>query len=172
MRKYFLLVIPALLLLGGCLSPEQKLVGKYKGKIETNRIVKTVAPMADAFTSMVEPQLDLRPDKTFVLSVSMAPIEGTWKLEDKVLILTPKTMMGMSTDEVKKKAEKEFGHAQKELDRMKKDSPIPIPFSMDGGMPNMTEMKVSVDLDNQKLGLDPAGGTFLAGFGKIIFTKV
>jgi hypothetical protein len=166
MRKVFLLLIPPLLILGGCLSAEQRLVGKWRGKVEMDQTVKSAMGMAGGLASMFQPQLDLRPDKTFSLSLGPAPIEGTWKLEPGQLVLTPKTMMGMSADNVRDRA-------KRELAKVKKDSPFPIPIPMGEGVPPvLTEMRVAVDGENHMLVLDPGAGTFLAGFGRMVFKKV
>lgn len=162
MRKFALLLLPALFLLGGCLSPEQQLVGKYKGKIDMGGPLKAtpMGAMASGYASMLEPQLDLKPDKTFSLNLSMAPVNGTWRLDHDQLILTPKSVMGMSANEVKDRAAKEIEHS-------KRDMPFQMP-----NLASMMEMKAVVDHKEQKITLDPGNGTMLAGFGKIVFTKV
>ena len=161
MRRFLLLLLP-LLILAGC-SPEQQLLGKWRGKAEISSNLKSqMPPQASAFTDMFQPQLDLRPDKTFTLTLSVAPIDGTWKLENNVVTLTPKTVMGMTTDDVKKKAEKELDNARK-----KNALPFPMP-----DLPGTTEMKMTLNPNNEELTLDPGSGTMFAGFGKIVFTKV
>jgi hypothetical protein len=167
MRKLLLLILPALLIVAGC-SPEQQWVGKYRGKIEMGKTMKSVVdsnPMggqASSFLGMIQPSLDLRPDKTFTMTMAVAPIDGTWKLDHDTIILTPKTMMGMSADEVKKQAEKHMDEAK---------SKSPFPFPMAGGMPNLSEMKMSLNEKDHVLSLDPGSGTLFGGFGKIVFTK-
>jgi len=118
--------------------------------------------MASGFARMVEPQLDLRPDKTFTLSFSVAPLDGTWKLDKGEITLTPKSVMGMSTDDAR-------NQAQKALKRAQEKSPFPIPFA---SMPMADVMHAHLDEKTGQITLDPAGGTILGGFGKIVFTKV
>jgi len=163
MRKFFPLLF-LLLLLTGCLSPEQQVVGKWKGKLDINKgITSSMGPMG-GMANLIQPQLDLRPDKTFRLSISLAPVEGTWKLEGNQLLLTPTSFMGMPTSEVKAQAQKQLDHARTKASGM----PFPIPTEV----PGISEMKADVDLQNHKMTLDPASGTAAGGLGKIVFTKV
>jgi hypothetical protein len=145
------------------MSPEQQLVGKWLGKVETSKFVKAATGHASGLMDMFQPQLDLKPDKTFAMSLGPAPVEGTWKLEGETVILTPKTMMGMATADVRAKAEKEF-------EKAKNDAPFPIPFSP-SALPGISEMKATLDEKHEKLTLDPGAGTVVAGFGRIVFKK-
>jgi hypothetical protein len=147
-------------------------VGKWRGTVEAGQAAKSLPvnganehadEMARSLTSQIDPQLSLRPDKTFTLSISIAPIDGTWKLDQNEIILTPKSFMGRSVGDVKQMAEKELKHVKKS------DSPFPIP-SMDG-LPMLTEMKASYDQKAGTLTLDPGSGTILANLGKIVFKK-
>lgn len=164
MRRFFLPFLTILLLLGGCMSEEEQLVGKWRGKVELSAAIKSspMGAMAGSYMSLVDPQLDLRPDKTFVLSLSMAPVEGTWTLKDQEIILTPKKVMGMSAGQARKQVENAMDRAPKG---------IPLPFGADM-IPDTKEMRVKVLDHGQKLTLDPAAGTMLGGFGKMTFTKV
>jgi hypothetical protein len=171
MRKLLVSSIPFVLLLAGCASPESQMIGKWRGSIEESQTVKDkikgteAASMASAFKSMISPVLALRPDHSFTLSFAVAPIEGTWKMDKTDIILTPKTIMGMSKDEVQKQA-------GKELDKAKEKSPIPLPFGGVGGsLPMLSEMRAHLNEKDQTLTLDPGEGTFIGGFGKIVFTK-
>jgi hypothetical protein len=147
------------------MSPEEKMVGKWRGKVDLSALKSTPAGgMVGNFSSMIDPQLDLRPDKTFTLSLSMAPIDGRWSMSGDEITLTPTSVMGMSASDAKKQA-------QKAMDKAKERSPFPLPFAMPS-MPGTDVMHVHIDEKTQKLTLDPAAGTMLAGFGKIVFTKV
>ncbi len=90
-------VIAALLLavsigLIGCASLESKIVGKYKVKLGEmpkdfpggEAAMKVAESMASGMS------LELKSDKTFVLNVPMASINGTWALAETTLTLTPK----------------------------------------------------------------------------------
>src|SRR5207237_412582 len=122
-RRLILFLLPLLLLATGCMTEEQKLVGKWKGTVEVGGAVKNspLGAQASGLASLTEPQLDLRPDKTFTLYFSLAPIEGTWALKDTEIVLTPTKVMGMSAADAKKKAE---GAAEKMSSKM------PFPFPM------------------------------------------
>src|SRR2546423_12352136 len=99
MRRLYYFWMPfallSLLLAAGCMTPEEKMVGKWRGKVEMGQSMKStlnaspMGAMAGNIASMIDPQLDLRPDKTFTLSLSMAPIDGTWKLDQNEITLTP-----------------------------------------------------------------------------------
>ncbi len=163
-RRLFLILVPLAILITGCMSEEDQLVGKWRGKVELGSVLKgsSMGAMAGNYANMIEPQLDLKPDKTFVLSLSMAPIAGTWAYKNQEIILTPKSVMGMPANEARKEAAKAMDHA-------------PSGFSMPFGanmLPDTKEMKVEVLNKGQKLTLDPASGTIFGGFGKMTFTKV
>ena len=146
------------------MSEEDQLVGKWRGKVVLSSTVtdSPMGAMAGSYINMVEPQLDLRPDKTFVLSLSMAPIEGTWALKNEQIILTPKTVMGMSASKAREQADKAIEHAPAGLQ---------MPFGANM-IPGTKEMRVQVLGKGQKLILDPGAGTMFGGFSKMTFTKV
>ena len=98
--------------------------------------------------------------------MSMAPIDGTWKLDNNVITLTPKSVMGMSAKDAKDQAQKQLDKAEQ-----KNSFPFPIPISADS-LPGVSEMHATINQKDQTITLDPGAGTFLAGFGKIVFTKV
>lgn len=154
------------LCLAGCMSEEQKLVGKWKGTVEVGGAVKNspIGAQASGLANMTDPQLDLRPDKTFTLYFSFAPIEGTWALQDKDIVLTPKKVLGISADDAKKRAE---GAAEKMREKM----PFPIPMPMDI-LPGAKEMRAHVVDDSETITLDPGAGTMLSALGTITFKKV
>lgn len=160
-------LLPLLLLalaLTGCMTEEQRLVGKWKGTVEVSDSLKKMpfGGQAMGLSNLIDPQLDLKPDKTFSLHMSFAPIQGTWRLEDKEIILTPTTVAGMSTGEVKEKAE---GAMEKATGRMG----FPLPF---GGIPGTKEMRAKIEKDGERITLDPGQGTMVGGFGKMTFKKV
>lgn len=154
------------LFLTGCMSPEQRLIGKWKGTVEVSSTVKSLpfGAQASTFANMTDPQLDLRPDKTFTLYMSFAPIEGTWALAGKEVVLTPKKVMGMSADDAKDRAK---GAA----DRVGAKLPFPIPIPM-GDIPGVQEMRVKVLNDGDALSLDPGSGSMMGMLGKMTFKKV
>ena len=164
MRR-FLVLLPLLLLLAGCFSEEDRLIGKWRGKVSLNPVVQSMAGLqASQFANMLEPQLDLRPDKTFALSMPMGSIEGKWELKDKEVILTPNSVMGMPADQVKNEARKAMDHAS---------GPMGMPFGMSGSLPDTQVLHVKVLDDDQKLSLDPTTGmTMFGSLGKMTFTKV
>jgi len=167
MRKSLLPLLFIACLATACMSPEQKLVGRWKGKVELGGSLKStqMGAMAGGFANMIQPQLELRPDKTFTLSMSVAPIDGAWKLEGNQLTLKPQKVMGMTTDEVKNQAQQQLSKSQ---DKM----PFPFPMgNMANGLPMVNEMKATVNEKEDEITLDPGSGTFLAGFGKMTFTK-
>ena len=162
-RLILLLPLLLLLLLTGCLSEEEQLVGKWRGKVELGSAIKS-SPMgmvAGGYANMIEPQLDLRPDKTFALSFSMAPIEGTWTLKDQEITLTPKSVMGMSAGQAQQRMQKALDHA-----------PAGLPIPIAGMLPDTKQLHVQVVGKGQRLVLDPGSGTLFAAFGKMTFTKV
>jgi hypothetical protein len=168
MRKLLIILIPLAVCAAGCLSPEQQLVGTWTGKVELGESAKSLpnSQMASGYANMIQPKLDLRPDKTFTLTLAVAPVDGTWRRENNELILTPKKVMGMSTGDIKKKADKEFKHAKSESNDM------PFPFPTGDSLPALSEMNATVGKGNDQMILDPGAGTFLSGFGKIVFKKV
>jgi hypothetical protein len=163
-RRQFLALLPlAAILLTGCMTEEQQMVGKWRGKVEMSAAMKSspYGNMASQYINMIQPQLDLRPDKTFVLSFSMAPIEGTWALKNQDIILTPKSVMGMSAGKARQEADKAMNHAPG--------------FQMPMGMnliPDDKQLTVHVLNHGQELTLDPAAGTIAGGLGQMSFTKV
>jgi hypothetical protein len=164
-----LFILPALVLVvwaaAGCMAAEDRYVGKWRGKVDVDALKSTpMGAMAGNFASMIDPQLDLRPDKTFTLSMSMAPIDGTWKLNKNEITLTPTKVMGMSAADAKKQA-------QRAMDREKDKMPFPIPFGMPA-MPGTEVMHAKIDEKKNTLSIDPGSGTMMAGFGKMVFTKV
>ena len=165
MRRWPLFLLPILVLASGCMSLESRLVGKWQGSL--NMPAQTpFGKLPSAFASMADPQLDLRPNKTFTLYLSIAPIDGTWKLNGEEVILTPSKVGGMSSKEIGKKAEQAMEQAQQH-------SPIPFPLgTMGGGIPGTQEMRVKILNDGETLTLDPGAGTMLGGMGKITFKKV
>lgn len=146
------------------MSEEDQLVGKWRGKVDLGAAMKgtSMGAMAGNYANMIEPQLDLRPDKTFVLSFSMAPIEGTWALKNQEIVLTPQSVMGMPADKARQEA-------AKAMDRASSGFPMPFGANM---LPDTKVMKVEVINKGQRLTLDPASGTIFGGFGKMTFTKV
>jgi len=121
--------------------------------------------MADKMKGYIDPQLNLRPDHTFVMSFAIAPIEGTWKLVKDDVILTPKTIFGMKSEDVQKQA----AHA---MEKAQSKSPIPLPFLLGGdalAMPK--EMRGHMDSKHETMTLDPGEGTFISNFGQITFKK-
>jgi len=167
MRKLFWLLIPLLAITAGCSTGEGALVGKWRGSIEEGTKLKAtpMGAMADKMKGYIDPQLNLRPDHTFVMSFAIAPIEGTWKLVKDDVILTPKTMFGMKSEEVQKQA----AHA---MEKAQSKSPIPLPFLLGGdalAMPK--EMRGHMDSKHETMTLDPGEGTFISNFGQITFKK-
>lgn len=159
-----LLVVPALLA-SGCMSPEARLVGKWQGSLNVSGQTP-FGKLPSGFASLADPQLDLRPNKTFTLYLAIAPIDGTWKLQDKEVILTPSKVGGMSSKEIGQKAEQAMEQAQEH-------SPMPFPFGMMGGaIPGTQEMHVKILNEGNTLTLDPAAGTLIGGMGKITFKKI
>jgi hypothetical protein len=79
-------------------SAEKKLVGDWKGRVEAgsganlSEEQKQEVVMAQAMMSGTS--LKLRADNTFAMKM-MFDIEGTWKLANDKLVLTPTKMMGM-----------------------------------------------------------------------------
>ncbi|MEA2552712.1 MAG: hypothetical protein QOJ65_888 [Fimbriimonadaceae bacterium] len=165
--KAFLACILAGLLLSGCMSAEQRLIGKWKGTVELGRGLKysPLGAAAGALNTMGDPQLDLRPDKTFTLFLSFAPIEGTWKLVEKEVILTPTKVMGISSEDAKARAKGMMDRVQE------KGFPLGMPMPM-GDIPGTQEMRVKVLNDGEKLSLDPGSGTMFGGSAKLEFKKV
>lgn len=170
MHRLSLLLLIALAILAGCATEEQQLVGKWRGKVEMNSAMKNspYGNMASQYVNMIQPQLDLRPDKTFLLSISMAPIEGTWFLKDGDIVLTPKTFMGMPAGQARKKADDA-------LDKADNGGDHPLGFQMPSAaslIPDTKEIRVKVVDKGESLSLDPAAGTMLGGMGEMTFTKV
>src|SRR5689334_14018937 len=141
MRRLILL-LPLILLLTGCLSEEEQLVGKWRGKVELGSAIKSspIGMVAGGYANMVEPQLDLRPDKTFELSFSLAPIEGTKTHKDQKIILNSKPLTCMSAGQPQKKTQTALYHAP---------APLPIPLSAmkpDTKQPNVQGLRKSQQL--------------------------
>lgn len=163
MPKLLVALIPLALIASGCMTEEQRLVGKWRGTVEIGPQAKNFpfGSMAGGMANMVDPQLDLKADKTFTLYISFAPIEGTWTFANEQIVLKPKKMMGMSADDVKKRAQDQMDRAMPGL-----------PFGMMGDLPGTADMKVQVLNHGEKLSLDPGAGTIAAGLGKMTFKKV
>lgn len=98
---------------------EDAVVGKWKGEVKMPESAKDdpMAKMGEAFMGMMSMDLDLKADKTFTLTMVFIPIAGDWSMSGNVVTLTPKTVMGMTKEEVAKQQEKEGKKPEAGMDK-------------------------------------------------------
>lgn len=95
-RRFAFAALPLLVLAGCAASPEQQVAGNYVA--DPNRIVIPEIPKIPGVSMTSETikkslgamSLKLRSDKTYVLSSGPGSTEGTWVLNEKGVVLTPK----------------------------------------------------------------------------------
>lgn len=111
----------------GCGSREKQLVGKWTGdlKIPDSKKDDPMVKMAQGMMGALS--LELKDDKTFVMSM-MVPFEGTWTVSGDKLSLQVTKMMGMTVEQAKSAARTQG--QTKDLDQM--DKPMEFSISADG----------------------------------------
>jgi hypothetical protein len=96
------------LLSAGCgKSLDQQLVGKWKAKLP-DKVANSNKPEDQMAKAMAQSMmstftLELKPDKTFTMTMMMFPVEGKWSVSGNTVQLAPEKVMGMSADQVKSK---------------------------------------------------------------------
>ena len=133
MKSFALILTLLALLLMGCSggASQQTLVGKYKGELkmpETSKI-DPMAKMAEGMMGLFTFDLELKAESKFTMTVMMMPIDGEWTLSGKTITLTPKTVMGLTPEELKKENAKK-GSTMAKDDSMEK--PIRLEVQADG----------------------------------------
>lgn len=161
---------PAVFVLGlalaGCGTPESKLIGKWKGEVVLSDKAKSdpMSAVAQGMVSMLDPQLDLKPDHTFTLYLSIMPIDGTWSYDGATVTLTPNKYGGVDPEEVKKKMaegkERWKDKAPSGAMEIAKEAPAPG-----------TPMTVKISEDWKTLSLEGQSSA-IQGIGDIVFKKV
>lgn len=131
---------------------ETAVIGKWKGEIKLPEAKKDDpgAKMAEAFASMMSMDLELKADHKFTMTMMMFPIDGDWSMSGNRVSLVPKSVMGMTVEDFKKK-QAASGSMSKSSDSP--DKPIELELAGDG-----KTMK----------GIDTSSG---AKSGELVFTK-
>ena len=104
----FVSVLAAITIAGCGGVSEKDVIGSWTGKLDTSS--SSVAPsdivppgmqgMADAMAEMGSFDLELKEDHTYKIMLMIIPMEGTWELKGKNVILTTKSVFGRSVDDV------------------------------------------------------------------------
>jgi hypothetical protein len=80
--------------LAGCAPGEAALVGKWKGDVKMSETERQ-APLANVATGLASSvTMDVAPDHTFRMTAMVMPIEGTWLMEGRRAVFTPKEVFG------------------------------------------------------------------------------
>jgi hypothetical protein len=119
MRRFLsILFVPSLcvcLLLAGCATPEDKVVGSWTGSGEIvmpptgNKGLDAQLAKAHTVDSYT---LELKKDKTYKEQMRNDTVVGTWKLDIDKITLTPTTVNGKSPDQVRKESEANWAALQ------------------------------------------------------------
>lgn len=118
--------------LAGCKkSLDSQVVGKWEGKM-TMTAEQEKNPMAKMMESMMKMSLDVKPDKTFSMTVAMLPFEGNWDTSSDKLNLHVTKVMGMDKAALTAQAEKAKGKDFKASDMDKFDKPMVLSLAGDG----------------------------------------
>lgn len=165
MRRLLPLVLLALVTVG-CMNPESRVIGKWKGEIKLSDTANRLGgSMARGMSGFLDPQIDLRPDKSFTLHLGPMPIEGTWQFSPsgKEILLNAKSYMGLNPGEVKKKSEEG-------MSRMMGSAPFGLMpgLSFKPGQP----LKLHISQDWKTLSLEAGGDSGPDGLADLTFTKV
>ena len=132
------------LLVVGCATAVDPLVGSWEGKIEG-------APNIPSMMGMAIPtfNLELLPDQKYLFSLMVVKIEGQWKVVGDELILSPRTINGEVVGQPRK-------------DRSDPISRITASGQFTG------DMKLKIAADKKSFGVaDPTG----MSTGKLLFTR-
>lgn len=131
MKSIALLLSLLALVLVGCGTSQQSLIGKYKGEIKMSEADKDnpMAKMAEAMMSMMSFDLELKEDNKFTMMLMAIPVDGDWSLSGKTITLTPKTVMGLSPEEFEKQNNKGSATTAKSGNM---DKPIRLEVQSDG----------------------------------------
>jgi len=102
---FSVLVVFAVSLIGCKAGGETAVVGKWKGQIKMEESKKDDpgAKFAEALAGMMAMDLELKADHKFTMSMMMINLEGDWSMSGSRVTLVPKTVMGMSVEDYKKK---------------------------------------------------------------------
>lgn len=115
MKALVLLLSFSALILVGCGTSQQNLIGKYKGEFKMPETAKDdpMAKMGEAMMGMMAFDLELKEENKFTMMMLIIPIEGDWSLSGKTITLTPKTVMGLTPEEFAKQNSKDGGTTAK-----------------------------------------------------------
>lgn len=169
MARSIAFLVLAAVFLAGCASPESRVVGKWKGEVQLSKETEAspLGAMVKGFAAGVDPQLDLRPDHTFSLYMSVMPIEGTWTLEGNTIVLQPEKYGGINPAEVQRSFEKGMerwskdGNAPPGAEALAKDMPK-------AGSP----IRIGISDDFKTLSLEKGQAGIADMFGSVSFKKV
>ena len=140
--KHLLIAIPALLLLAGCKSKEDQLIGKWKAKDATLPDMIAKSPLASqAKSQLMSITLDLQKEKKFVLG-STQSADGTWAYSDGSVSLTVQNAGGKSIDQLKSQVK---GNAKAEAALAAQTKPMVCTLSSD-----MKTLTIPLDVMGQK----------------------
>ncbi len=102
-----------------------------------------MAKMAEGMMGFFQFDLELKEESKFTMTVMGMPIEGDWALSGKQITLTPKTFMGLNSEEMKKEGAKNGGTMAKSGDM---DKPFKLEIQSDG-----KTLKAIDDMGGQKV---------------------
>jgi hypothetical protein len=160
----------ALVMLAGCVSAEQRVIGKWKGEVQLAQTAEAspLGAMIKGMAASVDPQLDLRPDNSFSLYLTVLPIEGTWALEgDDSVVLSPTKYGGVDPSEVQRAFERgaERWSKKEGTPSMAREAAKDLPKA---GEP----IRIKVSEDGKTLTLAKGQAGSLEAFGTVVFKNV
>ncbi len=148
----------------GCEEPtlESKLIGQWKGAMTLDQ-ASTTNPTLMMIQENFQPTLYLKEDKSFNMTVAVMSIEGTWKVQDKKVILDIGKVGGKSKDAFKSVAAKRIKENPYVPNVDLNQADKPLVFAVDPEAKTL----VSQDLSKNLSFLGP-----LAPAGKITFKRL